>query len=224
MGLIRSGDTEGGLIGLTGGPRIPAMRPSPHPLPETHGDHAGPDRYTRPAIILHWLVALLIGCNIALILLVDSFPEDWVRPVIDTHKSIGITVLGLVVLRVLWRLTHRPPAMPGTYGRLERWGAHAAHAVLYLLMVLLPLSGWLHDSAWKDAATHPMRLFGLVEWPRIGWIMSMDPATREMLHGAFGNVHEWAATVLYVMFALHVLGALKHQFVDGERELQRMLP
>jgi cytochrome b561 len=181
-------------------------------------------RYTRPAIILHWLIAVLMAANIALILLVERFPEDWVRPVVDTHKSIGITVLGLVLLRILWRLTHRPPAMPTSYGRLERFGAHAAHAVLYLLMILLPLSGWMHDSAWKDAATHPMQLFGLVPWPRIGWIMSIDAGTKEMLHGAFGSLHEWAGYVLYGMFVLHVAGALKHQWFDGERELQRMLP
>lgn len=181
-------------------------------------------RYTRPAIILHWLVAVLMAINIALILLIERFPEDWIRPVVDTHKSIGITVLGLVLLRILWRLTHTPPAMPSSYGRLERMGAHAAHLVLYLLMILLPLSGWMHDSAWKDAATHPMQLFGLFEWPRIGWIMAIEPATKEMLHDVLGGVHEWAGYVLYVLFALHVLGALKHQFMDGERELQRMLP
>ena len=181
-------------------------------------------RYTRPAIILHWLVAVLMAVNIALILLVEKLPDDWVRPAIDTHKSIGITVLGLVLLRILWRLSHRPPPMPSSYGRLERFGAHAAHAVLFLLMLLLPLSGWMHDSAWKDAATHPMQLFGLFEWPRIGWIMSIRPDTKETLHSVLGAVHEWAGTVFYVMFALHVLGALKHQLFDGERELQRMLP
>ena len=213
-----------GLIGLAGGPRIPLMPTATPDIREPGFAAATFARYTRPAIVLHWLIAVLMMINIALILLVEQFPEDWIRPVIDTHKSTGITVLGLVLLRILWRLTHRPPAMPSTYGRLERFGAHAAHAVLYLLMLLLPLSGWMHDSAWKDAATHPMQLFGLFEWPRIGWIMSIEAGTKEMLHTILGDVHEWAATALYVMFALHVLGALKHQFFDGERELQRMLP
>ena len=181
-------------------------------------------RYTGPAIVLHWLIAALMALNIALILAAESLPEDWIRPVIDTHKSTGITVLGLVLLRILWRLTHTPPAMPSSYGRLERIGAHAAHAVLYLLMVLLPLSGWMHDSAWKDAATHPMQLFGLVPWPRIGWITAVEPATKELLHDAFGALHVYAGYVFYALFALHVLGALKHQFIDRERELQRMLP
>lgn len=181
-------------------------------------------RYTRPAIILHWLIALLMAVNIALVLSVDHFPDAWARPVIDTHKSIGITVLGLVLLRILWRLTHKPPAMPSSYDRLERVAAHAAHGVLYLLMILLPLSGWMHDSAWKDAATHPMQLFGLFDWPRIGWITSIEPATKERLHDLFGGLHTWAGYVLYGVFALHVLGALKHQYIDREPELQRMLP
>jgi len=183
-----------------------------------------PDRYTRPAILLHWLIAALMILNIALILSVEQWPDDWVRPVVDTHKSIGITVLGLVIVRILWRATHRPPAMPSTYARWERIAAHLAHGALYLLMILLPISGWLHDSAWKDADTHPMKLFGLVPWPRIGWIMSVEPVTKEMLHDVFGAIHGWAGNVLYVLFALHVAGALKHQFIDRDPELQRMLP
>ena len=63
-------------------------------------------RYTRLAVILHWLIAMLILCNVALALSADSLPDNWVRPVIDTHKSIGITVLGLAVLRLLWRAGH----------------------------------------------------------------------------------------------------------------------
>jgi len=226
-------------------------------------------RYTKTAMLLHWLIAALMAVNIALILAVDLFPDDWVRPAVDTHKSIGITVLGLVILRLLWRFTHRPPAMPlsygrlesfaahaahGTlyalmillplsgwmhdsawkdaaahpmplsYGRLERFAAHAAHGTLYALMILLPLSGWMHDSAWKDAAAHPMHLFALVPWPRIGWIMNIEPATKEMLHDKFGALHIWAGYILYGLFALHVAGALKHQFIDKEPELQRMLP
>lgn len=181
-------------------------------------------RYTRVAIALHWLVALLIAINVALALSADSLPDDWVRPVIDTHKSIGITVLGLAILRLLWRLTHRPPALPPRYPRWERIGAHAAHALLYLSIFALPLSGWLHDSAWKDAATHPMSLYGLVPLPRIGWVMNLEPALKELWHDRFGMLHAWCGYLLYGLFAAHVLGALKHQWLDGEPELQRMLP
>lgn len=180
------------------------------------------DRYTRTAVVLHWLIALLIVVNVALGLSADLLPDEWVRAVIDTHKSTGITVLGLVLLRILWRIGHRPPALPRNYARWERFAAHAAHGALYALMLLLPLSGWLHDSAWKDAATHPMRLFGLVPWPRIGFIMDIEPTTKESLHDLFGGIHTAFGYVLYALLALHIGGALKHQWLDRERELQRM--
>jgi cytochrome b561 len=181
-------------------------------------------RYTRTAIALHWMIAVLIVVNVLLALSADYLPDDWVRPVIDTHKSIGITVLGLALMRLLWRATHRPPALPPSYPRWERIGAHAAHAALYVLIFALPLSGWLHDSAWKDAATHPMTLFGMIPWPRIGWVMNVEPTAREQLHDRFGALHTWFGYVLYGLFALHVIGALKHQWLDREQELQRMLP
>lgn len=180
------------------------------------------DRYTRTAVVLHWLVALLIVVNVVFALSADSLPDDWVRPVIDAHKSTGITVLGLVLLRLLWRLGHPPPPLPRTYARWERLGAHAAHGALYALMLLLPLSGWLHDSAWKDAATHPLQLFGLVPWPRIGLVANVEPATKESLHGLFGAFHTAFGYILYGLLALHVGGALKHQLLDRERELERM--
>ncbi len=180
------------------------------------------DRYSRTAVVLHWLIAVLIVANVALGLSADSLPDDWVRPVIDAHKSTGITVLGLVLLRILWRIGHRPPPLPRRYPRWERIGAHAAHGVLYALMLLLPLSGWLHDSAWKDAATHPMTLYGLVPWPRIGFVERIEPATKESLHDLFGSFHTAFGYVLYGLLALHVAGALKHQWLDREPELQRM--
>jgi cytochrome b561 len=96
--------------------------------------------------------------------------------------------------------------------------------MLYGLMFALPLSGWLHDSAWKDAATHPMRLFGLAPWPRIPAIATLEPALKESLHTLFGQMHTWFGYALYALFLLHVLGALKHQWYDREPELQRMLP
>ncbi len=181
-------------------------------------------KYTRIAMLLHWLVALLISANLVLVWVVDHLPDEQVRPAIDTHKSLGITLLGLAILRMLWRYTHRPPALPPGYARWERRASHATHALLYLLMFLMPLSGWMHDSAWKDAATHPMQLFGLFEWPRIGWIMTLEPTTKEMWHSTLGAVHTWGGYLLYVLFTLHVAGALKHQLIDKEAELQRMLP
>jgi cytochrome b561 len=181
-----------------------------------------PHRYTRVAVVQHWLVAALIAANVGLALSADHLPDAWVRPAIDTHKSIGITVLGLVLLRILWRLSHRPPSLPATYAAWERLAAHLAHALLYLLMLGLPLSGWLHDSAWKDAASHPMRLFGLFGWPRIGFIADLPPVVKESMHTLFGDIHEVLGYALYLLLALHIAAALKHQWVDREAELQRM--
>jgi len=182
------------------------------------------NRYTATAIVLHWVIALFIVINVGLALSVDHLPDSAVRPVIDLHKSIGITVLGLVLLRVLWRLSHTPPPLTDRYSLWERRAAHAAHALLYGLMLALPLSGWLHDSAWKLADTHPLQLFGLIPFPRIPFITALDPDLKESLHGVFGHWHTWFAYALYVLFGLHVGGALKHQLFDRESELQRMWP
>lgn len=181
-------------------------------------------RYTRIAMILHWLIASLIVLNVALIWSVDLIPEDRIRLVIDSHKSFGITVLGLVLLRLLWRVANPPPALPDTYPPAEKAAAHGAHILLYVLMIGLPLSGWMHDSAWKAAGEIPMYLFGLVQWPRIGWIMSVDPVFKERLHGLFGGIHVWLSYALYALVFLHIAAALKHQWWDGHPELQRMWP
>ncbi len=179
-------------------------------------------RYSGPAVVLHWLIAALIIVNAGLAWTWDSLPDGDVRPVIDVHKSIGITVLGLALMRLLWRATHRPPALPANYQRWERFLSHAVHGLLYVIMFGLPLSGWIMDSAWKDAATHPMAWFGLFEWPRLAPIMHLGPAVKEKVHHLFGAVHGLSADALYLLVFLHVGGALKHQFLDGDKELQRM--
>lgn len=182
------------------------------------------ERYTRLAMLFHWLVAILIVANVALAWIWPHAADDTVRPMIDAHKSIGITVLGLAILRLLWRFAHTPPAYPPGYKPWERKLSHAVHWLLYLVMFGMPLTGWIMDSAWKDAATHPMAWFGLFEWPRIAWFQHLDPALRDRMHDLFGAAHVWSSYALYGLLALHVGGALKHQVIDGDPELQRMLP
>ena len=181
-------------------------------------------RYTGVAMLLHWTVALLIGLNLVLVWFADKWPDGWVRPAIDLHKSVGITVFGLVVLRLLWRASHPPPAMPADYPKVERTAAHLAHYALYAVILALPFSGWLHDSAWKDAATHPLRLFYAVPFPRLGALEQLPPGARAHAHDVWFAIHGWLAYALYALFGLHVAGALKHQWLDREPELQRMLP
>ncbi|WP_449412643.1 cytochrome b [Pandoraea soli] len=186
-------------------------------------------KYTRVAMVLHWAVALLMLGNIAIgqtiALLSDATLEKIdVRFWIDLHKSIGITVLGLAILRVLWRATHRPPALSQVFASWERTAAHLAHWLLYVLIVVLPLTGWAHDSAWVAASTHPLVLFGIVPFPRMGFLMAMSDASKDYWHTLLGNVHTYCAYVLYVLLALHIGGALKHQWIDRHPVLGRMLP
>jgi len=181
-----------------------------------------PDRYTTPAIVLHWLIGTLIVVNVVMIWVVDFLPEGWTRPTIDLHKSIGMTVLGLAAMRVLWRVTHAPPPSPPGQKTWEVTASHLAHFALYIVIVGLPLSGYMHDSAFKLASAHPLPLFGIVDIPRIGWIMDTAQPDKERLHGVFFAWHSAFALALYGLFVLHVGGALKHQWFDKQRELQRM--
>lgn len=179
-------------------------------------------RYTRTAIVLHWLVALGILVNLFLVWTVDYAPDDRQRAMIDLHKSIGITVFGLALLRVLWRYSHRPPELPQGFARWEHVLSHSAHVGLYIVMIGLPVTGWLHDSGWKAAAEHPLLLFQSIPFPRAGWIMTMEPVAREHAHKLYGSIHELLGTVLYVLLGLHLAGALKHQFIDRQPVLGRM--
>ena len=180
-----------------------------------------PSRYTRPAIVLHWLIAALIITAVALGWLANFAPNPAVRPIIDAHKSVGILVFGLAVLRLLWRFGHRPPAMDA-YSKTEIRAAHAAHWLLYALMLALPITGYLHDSAFKFAAQHPLKIFWLIPFPRLAVIAHMAPGPKQIFHDRLFALHVWLGYALYALFALHVAGALKHQFFDHEKELQRM--
>ncbi len=179
-------------------------------------------KYTPVAVLLHWVIAVLIGVNICLGLGANYVPDADVRPMLDLHKSIGITVLGLLLVRVAWRLMHRPPALPVDYQRWEARAAQAAHLALYVLMLALPVTGWIHDSAWSAAASHPMSLYWVIPWFRLGFITGLDPASKDAVHTLFGTVHTYLGYCLYSVLGLHVVGALKHQFFDKQPELQRM--
>jgi cytochrome b561 len=183
-------------------------------------------RFTRTAIWLHWLIAIGVIANVALAWIwpygdSNDTIGEYVRPMIDTHKSIGITILALVILRLLWRMGHKPPPFPDTYKAWERTAAHAVHWGLYFILFAMPITGWVMDSAYKDAALHPNHYFGTFEWPRLGFIMNLPPDTKLWVHDTFGAAHGYIALLVYALFVLHVAGALKHQF-EGHKELQRM--
>lgn len=128
------------------------------------------------------------------------------------HKSIGITLLVLVLIRMVWRLTHSRPALPPGMNPLERSLAHASHVLLYGLMVALPLSGWVIQSGAKI----PFRIFWQVPLPNL-------PGVDEALRDTASLIHEWAGWLLLAAVVLHVTAALLHHFHHRNDTLVRML-
>jgi cytochrome b561 len=174
--------------------------------------HTAP-RYTTTAIALHWLLAVMILGALAVGLTMTSLPFSPLRlKLYNWHKWAGVTILLLSALRLLWRLTHRPPAMPPMPAWQAR-AAHAAHVVLYALFFAVPLAGW----AYSSAAGFPIVLFGVLPLP------DFVPASRE-LAATLKPVHAALAWTLGAVVALHVAGALKHQLIDRDGLLQRMRP
>lgn len=170
-------------------------------------------RYTGTAIALHWLLALALLGLLAMGAYMTSLPFSPSRlKLYNWHKWAGILVLALSVARLAWRLTHRPPAdaaMPAW----QRRAAHAAHAALYLLFFAVPLAGW----AYSSAAGFPVVLFGV--WP-LPDLVGPDRALAETLK----SVHGTMAWTLLALIVLHVAGAMKHQLIDRDGLLHRMLP
>ncbi len=179
-------------------------------------------RYSQVAVLLHWLVAALIVTNVLLAWTWDSLSKADSHAAINIHKSIGLTVFGLALLRLLWRFSHRPPAYPATYQRWERLLSHIVHGLLYLVMFGLPLTGYIMDSAPKGPAEHPIVWFGLFEFPHISAILHLAPTLRAQVHEFFETAHGLSADALYALLFLHVTGALKHQFIDRIKAVQRM--
>ena len=180
------------------------------------------ERYSNLAVVLHWLIAIGIFLNLKSGLGFDDLPKDQAAAAFAFHESIGISVLGLVLLRVLWRIGHKPPAPLASLSPVERKISVGTHHLLYLLSVLIPLTGWLTASAHKDAAGHPMVLFNTVVWFNLPGFGGFTDAARHQLHEALGSVHAATAWILMAALVLHVAGALKHQFVGREKMLQRM--
>ena len=173
-------------------------------------------RYSRTAIALHWAIAVLIVLTIPLGWYGATFPKDELaRSAKDIHKSIGILILALTLVRVGWRVTHRPPALPDSYAPALRQIAKATHALFYVLLLVMPLSGWWMSSA--VPVRHPIG-FGPVDVPYLpvprGWASA----------GGSHAVHVNLAWLMIGLVALHILAALKHQFVDKDTILTRMLP
>ncbi|QDH16993.1 cytochrome b [Swingsia samuiensis] len=179
-------------------------------------------RYDAGAIVLHWAIALGILVLIGMGLIMDHahLSPMKVFQLYQLHKSIGITVMLLVVIRIGWRLTHRAPQLPADMPPAERSAAHISHGLLYLFQILLPLSGWAMVSASVFAI--PTVLYGHIPWPDLP-ILSTLP-NKAPVEAALKVVHHWASWLLTGVITLHILAALRHQFIMHDHILGQMLP
>lgn len=171
-------------------------------------------RYTRTAISLHWLVALLIFSGWGLGLYMHELPTSPQKlQYYSWHKWLGVSVFLLVLVRATWRIFNVPPPLPPTVSPWQVSASRASHVVLYMLMLGLPLSGWLMSSAKGFQTVY----FGVLPIPDL---LQKDKDLGELL----ADVHWLLALALAWLVALHVAAALKHHFFDKDGVLRRMLP
>ena len=190
-------------------------------------------RYTKTAVFLHWLIAIGIFGMFALGWYMSDLPKeapkqmaydlfDWgiytwqlteeVSPrsfYFNLHKSIGISIFALIIIRLLWRFTHKPPALLSSYKAIERKLATYAHYLLYVLMLALPFSG-LKTAIYSK--------YG-VKWFGMNFIAGVDD---KMVRDFYKEAHEIVGIIILVIIAIHILGALKHKFIDKDETLKRM--
>lgn len=190
-------------------------------------------RYTKTAVILHWLIAIAILGMFALGWYMTDLPKEGPKQMAydlfdwgiytwqlaeeasprtfyyNLHKSLGITLLALIAIRILWRITHKPPPMLSSYKSYEKKLATGAHHLLYLLMVALPVSGIIMSAYSK---------YG-IKWFGIPFIKGLD---NNIMRKFYVEVHEIIGFVILAIIALHIIGALKHKFIDKDDTLKRM--
>ncbi len=175
-------------------------------------------RYSLTAILLHWLLGLaLVGLFIMGSFMADLPISPLRLKLFNWHKWAGICVLTLSVLRLLWRLTHRPPALPADIQAhmpaWQRFAHHGAQYAMYALFFIVPLVGW----AYSSAAGFPVVVFGILPLPDF---VAADKELAELIE----PWHEITADALAALVVLHIAAALKHQWFDKHALLQRMLP
>ena len=175
-------------------------------------------RYSTVAIVLHWLLALVVLAMFAVGIYMTDLPFSPQRlKLYNWHKWAGVTFLALTLLRLVWRMTHRPPALPLAVTRtMPGWqhrAYHATHHLMYLLFFAVPLVGW----AYSSAAGFPIVWFGQIPLP------DLLPVNKELAE-LIKPLHKYLALALMALAGLHIAAAIKHQLVDRDGLLGRMLP
>lgn len=173
-----------------------------------------PDKYGAVTKALHWVTAPLILGMLGVGLYMTGLDDLGQKLVLyPLHKSVGVCVLVLVLLRIVWHLYSKKPPLPASLKAWEKAAALAVHLLLYVCLVGMPLSGWLLSSA----AGRTVSVFNMFKLPDL-------VGQNENLADIFGETHEILGWTLIGLIIVHVFGALKHRFIDKDKTLQRMLP
>jgi cytochrome b561 len=185
--------------------------------------HSTHTRYSTVAILLHWTIAAAIVAQLATGLwMVRAIRLADMQAVAfhayQWHKSLGLMILVLSLLRLCWRLANPPPPLPSTMTKLQRTTAKAIHGLFYVLTLGMPLVGWLMVSA--SPLGLPTMVFGLFEWPHIALLAGLGGG----VEAAFKTVHRLMGYAFIGLLTLHVAAALKHHLTDRDDVLARILP
>lgn len=171
-------------------------------------------RYTRVAVFLHWLIALLIALNFIAAWVADDMPKPEKMQVMANHKALGLTILALALIRIAWRLVHKAPPLSAALSAWEVALARVTHFLFYFLMLFIPLTGW----GMASGKGNPVSWFGLFDVP------ALPVGSSKVVGGVFHESHEALGIAMLVLLALHVVAALKHQWLDHDDTMARMLP
>lgn len=171
-------------------------------------------RYSTGAMLFHWTIAIAVIVNWRIAEAAEHSEGPARGAIFADHKALGIAIFALTLGRIAWRLSHPIPALPATYARWETVLARTTHVLFYVLLIGLPLGGWLANSL----TGRDIDFFGLFTIP------PLPTGQNKELGGALFDAHAAGGTVLLALIALHILGALKHTFIDRDGGIFRMLP
>ena len=180
--------------------------------------NAAKSTYTKTAMWLHWTIAaLIIGQLIGGKVMMAMDPAPLKFEIFQLHKSFGFIVLGLSIARLLWRLGHKPPALPDGMKRAEKLGAKISHIAFYVLMIGIPISGWVMVSSTPYVITTEIfKIIPVFDLPGLPRTESFNDLTK--------SVHEYMGMAMAALLILHIAAALKHHFVNKDDVLNRMAP
>lgn len=173
-----------------------------------------PTRYSAPAQLFHWVIAALIVTQFVLARMQEHLPLGARKlGILARHKSVGMTILMLAILRLAWRLRHPAPPLPPRMRPFERRAARATHGAFYVLLFAMPLTGWMMSSA----KNYSVSWFHQFTWPNL-----IGP--NEQAFDLLRTTHDTLSWLLFALALLHILAALKHHFWNKDDVLKRMLP